>query len=158
MKHKVIIGLLLVASALAAQTSTTLSLQQLPISIGTIGPVFLMCNVPASVLPSVKPIPCYGVVIPGVTVTWVGTVPTVTLPASVAINFADQETPGGVVDGTNITFTLAHPPAPAAGLVFCRNGMVQKAGSDYTLTGSTITFINSVVPTVGDTLLAWYRY
>jgi hypothetical protein len=158
MKRKLIIGVLLLAMAAVAQTSTTLSLQQLPIAIGTIGPAFIMCNVAASILPGSKPIPCYGVVIPGVTVTWVGTVPTVTLPASVAINFADQETPGGAVDGTNVAFTLAHPPNPAAGLLFARNGMLQKAGSDYTLAGNVMTFINGVVPTVGDTLLAWYRY
>jgi len=63
-----------------------------------------------------------------------------------------------MADGTNTVFTLFSAPLPPAGLVLFRNGMAQKAGQDYTLTGNTITFVPAAVPQPGDTLLAWYRY
>ena len=74
------------------------------------------------------------------------------------VTFADQETPSGTIDGFNVTFTLANPPNPAAGLVLFRNGMAQQNPGDYTLAGSTITFCASCAPQPGDILLAWYRY
>lgn len=74
-----------------------------------------------------------------------------------SVVFSDQETPGGVANGTNLTFTLANAPNPASSLILFRNGIAQKAGGDYTLTGSTITFVQDSVPQSGDTLLAWYR-
>ena len=54
--------------------------------------------------------------------------------------FTDGEVPGGVVDGTNATFTLANTPSPAGSLVLYRNGIAQKAGVDYTLTGRPYNF------------------
>jgi len=74
------------------------------------------------------------------------------------VTFADQETVGGTIDGTNVAFTLANPPSPAAGLVLFRNGVAQKNGLDYTLAGNTITFVTAATPHPGDVLLAWYRY
>ena len=74
------------------------------------------------------------------------------------VTFVDQETPAGTLDGTNTVFTLVNPPGPTAGLVLFRNGLVQMAGQDYTLAGSTITFVTAATPQPGDTLLAWYRY
>jgi hypothetical protein len=74
------------------------------------------------------------------------------------VTFADQETPAGVVDGVNATFTLAASPTPAAGLLLFRNGMAQKNGQDYSLTGKVITFLTGAIPAPGDTLLASYRY
>lgn len=71
-------------------------------------------------------------------------------------NFADSETPAGVIDGVNKTFTLAHSPSPAISLELFNNGLLQHAGGDYTLSGNTITFV--VAPSIGTTLLAWYRY
>jgi hypothetical protein len=72
-------------------------------------------------------------------------------------SFADEETPSGVVDGSNATFVLAAVPNPAASLVVHRNGIRQKAGLDYTLTANTIEFVPAAVPQPGDTLLAGYR-
>jgi hypothetical protein len=69
-------------------------------------------------------------------------------------NFADAEVPAGPA-GT--TFTLAHAPNPAASLILVWDGLVRKAGVDYTLAGSTITTYTSVNP-VGSNLQAWYRY
>jgi hypothetical protein len=72
--------------------------------------------------------------------------------------FADNETPGGAVDGVNNAFTLAHSPAPAAGLRLYRNGLLmqQGAGKDYTLAAAAITTITT--PQAADVLLAFYRY
>jgi hypothetical protein len=70
--------------------------------------------------------------------------------------FADAETPGGIVDGTNNTLTLANTPLGASLLLF-RNGLYQTAGFDYALSGSSITFAVGAVPQPGDTLTASYR-
>ncbi|MBZ5621468.1 MAG: hypothetical protein LAQ69_22490 [Acidobacteriia bacterium] len=78
------------------------------------------------------------------------------------LNFADQESPAGTIDGINGAFTLAHTPSPAAALQLFRNGLAQKGTSDgtqdYALSGATVTFVSGAIPQVGDTLLAWYRY
>jgi hypothetical protein len=71
--------------------------------------------------------------------------------------FADGEVPGGTLDGTNGTFTLANTPSPAGSLVLYRNGMAQKPAVDYTLTAASVQFLAGAIPQPGDTLLAWYR-
>lgn len=70
--------------------------------------------------------------------------------------FFDAEIPGGVVDGTNTTFTLANPPSGASLMLF-RNGMYMKAGSDYTLTAEIVNFVAGATPQPQDTLIASYR-
>jgi hypothetical protein len=70
--------------------------------------------------------------------------------------FFDAETPGGVVDGTNPTFTLTNPPSGASLQLF-RNGMYMKSGFDYTLTNSSVEFVTGAKPQPGDTLVASYR-
>jgi hypothetical protein len=74
------------------------------------------------------------------------------------LTFVDQETVAGTIDGTNTTFMLAHAPNPGGGLVLFRNGLAQMSGQDYTLSGTTISFVTAATPQLGDTLLAWYRY
>lgn len=71
--------------------------------------------------------------------------------------FVDAETPAGVVDGSNTMFTLSIAPAPESGLSLYRNGLLQKQGLDYTLSGSVITFAAGAVPQPGDVLTANYR-
>ena len=71
--------------------------------------------------------------------------------------FVDGEAPAGIVDGANATFTLSTPPNPAASLAVYRNGLLQKAGSDFNASGQTIQFGVAAVPQPGDTLLAAYR-
>ena len=72
-------------------------------------------------------------------------------------NWVDAETPSGAIDGANVKFSVTSIPSPPSSLSLYRNGILQKLSGDYTLTGSTIQFINSVVPGVGDILLANYR-
>lgn len=72
-------------------------------------------------------------------------------------NFADNETPSGTINGSNVTFTLAHTPSPAGSLQLYLNGALQQAGGgDYTLATATITFVTA--PLTGSILIAWYRY
>jgi hypothetical protein len=72
-------------------------------------------------------------------------------------SFVDGDSPAGMVDGSNIFFTLSAVPSPASSLAVYRNGMLQKIVQDYTLTGSTLQFAPAAVPQPGDTLLAGYR-
>jgi len=70
--------------------------------------------------------------------------------------FSDAEAPSGIINGTNVTFTLLNSPTPPASLILMLNGVVQTDGIDYTLLNQDITFANP--PISGDTLLAFYRY
>lgn len=72
-------------------------------------------------------------------------------------SFMDGDSPAGIVDGANTTFTLSAVPNPASSLAVYRNGILQKAVQDYTANGSTVTFVAADAPQPGDTLLASYR-
>jgi len=71
--------------------------------------------------------------------------------------FVDGETPAGPVDGTNTVFSLNNIPSPPASLALYRNGMRQKEGLDYTLSGNVITFNSASTPQPGDVLVCSYR-
>jgi len=71
--------------------------------------------------------------------------------------FLDGDSPAGIVDGSNATFALSQTPSPGTSLALYRNGILQKAIQDYTLSGSSVTFAAANVPQAGDTLLASYR-
>lgn len=69
-----------------------------------------------------------------------------------------SEVPSGTLNGTNAVFSVANAPVTGT-LRLYRNGMRQKGGGfDYSISGSTITFVTGAVPQPGDTLLADYRY
>lgn len=70
-------------------------------------------------------------------------------------NQVSGETPTGTVDGTNVTFTLAHIPI-ASTVALYLNGLLQTLGTDYTISGKTITM--AVAPNQGSTLLVNYSY
>lgn len=74
-----------------------------------------------------------------------------------APNFVDSESLTGIVDGANTSFAVSTPPDPASSLAVYRNGMLQKSGQDYNLTGNTVQFLAAATPQPGDTLLATYR-
>jgi len=78
-------------------------------------------------------------------------------PCSSAPSFVDADAPTGVVDGANTSFSLTGTPDPAGSLAIYRNGLLQKLGVDYTLSGRTIQFGATAAPQPGDTLLAAYR-
>lgn len=72
-------------------------------------------------------------------------------------SFVDADSPNGIVDGANTSFTLTHAPNPTTSLSVYRNGMLQKTGQDYTFSGGALAFVSAAAPQPGDTLLASYR-
>jgi hypothetical protein len=70
-------------------------------------------------------------------------------------NFVIRETPTGLINSSNTTFTLANTPAANTEEIFL-NGLLLEpgAGNDYTISGATITML--AVPQTGDRLKARY--
>lgn len=75
-----------------------------------------------------------------------------------SVQFADAEVPNGTIDGSNAAFNLTSAPSPPLSLILVRNGLIQKQGSDYTLSGASVSFVSGATPQPGDTLMAWYRH
>lgn len=73
------------------------------------------------------------------------------------VAFVDGETPSGITNGSNATFSLSQTPSPATSLELYRNGLAQTPGTDFTLSGNIITFVNLDLPLSGDVLQAYYR-
>ncbi len=74
-----------------------------------------------------------------------------------APGFTDGETPAGLINGSNVTFTLAEAPNPSTSLALYRNGVLQRSGADYSVSGNVITFATAATPQVGDLLQVSYR-
>ena len=74
-----------------------------------------------------------------------------------APSFHDAELPAGAIDGVNPTFALSVAPFPPTTLQLTRNGLLQAAGVDYSLSGTAITFLTASIPGAGDSLSASYR-
>jgi len=68
----------------------------------------------------------------------------------------DKEIPTGLINGSNVTFTLANTPILGSEHLY-RNGILQEegAGNDYTISGATITYLTA--PLTGDKLRVTYR-
>lgn len=66
-----------------------------------------------------------------------------------------RETPSGLINGSNTTYTLANTPVVGSECVFL-NGILQDegAGNDYTISGATITYLTA--PFTGDKLRVNY--
>jgi hypothetical protein len=73
------------------------------------------------------------------------------------LTYVDGETPLGTVDGVNTVFLVGKSPAPAGSLLLYRNGLLQQSGTEYTLSGRTVTFAPGHAPQPGDTISAYYR-
>jgi hypothetical protein len=77
--------------------------------------------------------------------------------------FADAETPSGVINGTNTVFNLQFIPNPVASLQFTKNGQILLNTIDYTILNNVVTLMIAPQPPsgdqpLGDILAAWYRY
>jgi hypothetical protein len=73
-------------------------------------------------------------------------------------SFADAEVPTGTVNGVNTVFTLISTPSPAGSLELFVNGLLQRQGVDYQISGNVVTFFLASVPVSGDLLVASYRF
>jgi hypothetical protein len=96
-------------------------------------------------------------IVPGsnVTITTTGNTISISAGGAGAVNFADEEVPGGATPGT--AFTLAFAPNPAKSLILVWNGVVLKPGGvDYTLSGSNLSMVQTVQ--TGDSFICWYRH
>jgi len=51
-----------------------------------------------------------------------------------------DETPSGTIDGSNLVFTLAQTPVENAAVDVFLDGLKQIPGTDYSVSGITITF------------------
>ncbi len=91
-----------------------------------------------------------------------GTLPDVSLPPGTqiaylqSVQFSDDETPAGAIDGVNKVFTWANAPNPASSLQVFLNGVKQAPGGDFTLAGAVMTM--GIAPPVGTTINGNYRY
>jgi hypothetical protein len=63
-----------------------------------------------------------------------------------------NETPAGTIDGVNATFTLIFTPVTGTLMVFV-NGTMKLEGTNFTVSGKTITFAGGSVPALG----VWLR-
>jgi hypothetical protein len=66
-----------------------------------------------------------------------------------------SETPTGLVNSSNVTYTLANTPTNSAAVIVILDGVTQYNGVDYTVSGSTITFITA--PVTGTSIFAYYN-
>ncbi len=80
------------------------------------------------------------------------------VPRTINGAYSDGEVPAGVIDGANRQFSLSQSPQPASSLLLYRNGILQRAGVDFTLSGQQITFCEMCTPLPGDILQAYYRW
>lgn len=69
-----------------------------------------------------------------------------------------NESPTGLINGINDSFTLTNTPSPSTSLMLFINGQLITQTTDYTLATNTITFDTSAVPMIGDILLATYQH
>lgn len=67
-----------------------------------------------------------------------------------------RETPSGVVDGSNVTFILAHAPIAGSEQLFVNGTSQEPGGVDYSISGVTITM--ALAPESGDFVRVNYRY
>jgi hypothetical protein len=72
--------------------------------------------------------------------------------------FADNETPDGTLNGSNAAFVLTFAPSPAGSLKIYKNGILLRASIDYSVSGTTINFVNASIPRSADSLVAFYRH
>lgn len=73
-----------------------------------------------------------------------------------AVGFVDDEVPGGTVDGSNATFTLAGVANPPESVHLYVNGL-RSAITSVTPGASSTTFVAAVAPNSGDVLSCDYR-
>jgi hypothetical protein len=67
--------------------------------------------------------------------------------------FVYEETPTGSINGSNTAFTIANTPVAGSVRVYV-NGLREKATTNFTVSGSTITMVTA--PSTGDVLVVEY--
>lgn len=70
--------------------------------------------------------------------------------------FVDDETPSGVIDGENRTFTLSAAPNPVSSLQVYLNGIMLRLGVGYDVSGTDLTFKFGYQPGTSD--IFWVNF
>ena len=70
-----------------------------------------------------------------------------------ALNF-DQEVPSGTVNGSNTNFTLSQTPYSAKAVIVFLDGIVQTFTTDWSISGTTLTFVTA--PAAGQKPYVWF--
>lgn len=78
-----------------------------------------------------------------------------TIPASLIGIVPKFEVPTGAVNGSNTVFTLSATPVANASVIMVLDGVTQTNGTDYTVSGTTVTF--TTAPTTGTEVVAIYN-
>lgn len=78
-----------------------------------------------------------------------------TIPASLIGIVPKFEVPAGTVNGSNTVFTLSATPVANASVIMVLDGVTQTNGTDYTVSGTTVTF--TTAPASGTELVAIYN-
>lgn len=79
---------------------------------------------------------------------------TITINATGTAGAPYQQVPTGLINNSNVTFTLAVAPNLLASFNLYRDGLLLEQITDYTVSGTTITM--AVAPNFGQTLYATY--
>jgi hypothetical protein len=66
----------------------------------------------------------------------------------------EQVTPSGTINSSNASFTLPSLPHSNKSVLLFINGIMQRQGLEYTISGSTITM--TAAPQAGSDIFAWY--
>lgn len=68
------------------------------------------------------------------------------------------EVPTGLINSSNTSYTLSQTPTSVASVVVYLNGLaqIQGSGKDYTISGTTITFV--AAPETAQNLIVNYQY
>lgn len=78
-----------------------------------------------------------------------------TIPVSLIGIVPKFEVPTGTVNGSNTVFTLSTTPVANASVIMVLDGVTQTNGTDYTVSGTTVTF--TTAPTTGTEVVAIYN-
>lgn len=72
--------------------------------------------------------------------------------------FVENETPTGLVNGSNTAYNTANQPSPTSSLEVYLNGQLQHSGGvDYTFSGTTTITFNVAPPTTSIILVNYRR-
>lgn len=65
-----------------------------------------------------------------------------------------QETPSGLINGSNTSYSLAQTPESASAVALYLDGLLLTQGTDYTISGTAITM--TTAPALAQVLRAQY--
>jgi hypothetical protein len=71
-------------------------------------------------------------------------------------DFTHKEVPSGTINGSNTAFTLTYAPTSNDSIDVFVNGILQRLTTDYSVSGTTLTFVTA--PAIAQELYVSYQY